>query len=197
MENFIAEYGLFTIAFFLFIDDLGIPFPTSTIVFSAAVLARATGEIPLVTLFLMSIFIPPISNGILFFWGRHGARRWLQTHGHKFLLPNSRLKKADVFFEKYGEKTIFFGSIFTTVRAVLAIIAGSANMHPFKFVIFNVLGIFVWASAVVGTGYIFGENVWQVVKNNWEITLGIVLLIIAAKIYFFPLFNNNNNAVKK
>ncbi len=179
MEELVIQYGLYAIAFFLIIDDLGIPFPTSTIVFSSAVLAGSNPEIDVKPIIIMAILLPPIGNNILFYWGKHGARTWLETHGHKFFLPNKRLQKAEVFFGKYGEKTIFLGSMITTIRPVLSLIAGSSNMHSVKFSFYNFLGICIWACGIVGSGYFLGESIWKMVKEHWEITLGIVLIIMA------------------
>ncbi len=182
MENFIIDYGLLALALCLFIDDLGIPFPTSTVIFSSAVLARTTPEIPLFWLYLITISIPPVGNTILFWWGSHGARKWLNTHGHKLFLTNSRLRKGEQFFEKYGEKTIFFGAMITSLRPVLSIIAGSVRMHPAKFVVFHFFGIIIWASTIIGTGYFFGQEIWEVVKNNWQFVIVIILIIITMRL---------------
>ena len=181
MEHFIENYGIFALAFCLLIDDMGVPFPTTTVIFSSAVLARTIPEISVFSLLFLAIFIPPVGNYILFYWGKHGARTWLNTHGHKFFLPNKRLKKADRFFKKYGEKTIFVGAMITSLRPVLSIIAGSSKMNPAKFAFYHFMGVIIWASVVIGTGYFWGEEIVWIMKNNFKIVIVIILLIIGSR----------------
>ncbi len=182
MENFLIEYGIFALAFALFVDDLGVPFPTSTVVFTSAVLARTNPEIPLFSLFLVTLIMPPLGNAVLFHWGRRGARTWLKSHGHRIFLTRKKLRKAERFFEKFGEKTIFFGAMITSLRPVLSIIAGSAKMNVFKFMIFHFFGVCIWASFIVGTGYFFGEQIWALVKTNWPVLIGAVVIYFVARV---------------
>ena len=180
MDKLVLEYEIFAIIVFLFIDDLGIPLPGATIVFTAAVLAKTTPEISIYSIFLIAIFIPPIANSILFFWGKDGARKWLKTHGHKIFLPDDRLKKADIFFKKHGEKTVFFAAMLSSVRAVTSIIAGSFNMHPVKFLMYHWAGVFVWASVLVGMGHFFGEAIWEILKRDLKLFLLLAFCLILA-----------------
>ena len=196
MEQYFAEFGLLAVAFFLAIDDFGVPIPISTLIFAVSVWIKTNPDMSLIPLICIAVFIPPICNNILFLWGRHGARKWLQTHGHKFFLPDRRLKKAEKFFKDHGPWAIFLGSCFTTLRPMLAVTAGSTNMHHYTFIISNFLGVCIWAGVVIGSGYYFGESIWYVVKNNWEIAFGILCFLVVAKILFWEYWNGRNENKK-
>jgi len=179
MENWIAEYGLVALAFFLFIDDLGFPFPTTTILFSSAIFAHTNPEIDFLPLVLIALFLPPISNGILFFAGQRGLRNWLHQHGHRFFLTSTRLIRAEKFFEKYGEKTVFFGSMWTTIRPLCSVIAGSLGMKFAKFAIFHFAGVVIWVAAVLGTGFFWGREIWEILREFWWIlAVGILVGLV-------------------
>lgn len=194
MEDFIAEYGIWALAGILFIDDLGVPLPGTTLIFSAAVLAsQGFPGIQLYQLILIAFLIPPISNGIIFFLGRHGARNWLKTHGHKFFLPEKQLQKAETFFQKYGEKTVFIAGMMSGLRAVGSLTAGSLGMKPYKFILYHFLGLSVWATIIVGGGYFFGEEIFQTVKTYWQPILLIIVILILGKIFY----NFCNTKLKK
>lgn len=184
MENFILDYGIFAVSFLLFIDDLGIPLPGTTIIFSSAVLASQTNDIPICQIFLVALIIPPISNGLLYYFGRHGLRKWLSTNGHKIFLPEKRIKKAEKTFKKHGEKAVFFAAMVTSVRAVSSVIAGSMKMNPLKFMFYHFLGVFLWATCVVGTGYFFGDTVWQIIQNQWKIIISLAFIIMGGKSFW-------------
>lgn len=184
MDDFILNYGILAIASLLFIDDLGIPLPGSTIIFTSAILARTNDQICIFKIIFIALLIPPIANSILFYWGNHGARKWLKSYGHKILLPNKRLKKAEVFFEKYGEKTVFFTAIIPNVRVVTSVIAGSSNMNPLKFLGFHFAGILIWATIFIGSGYFLGESIWACLKENYRMVILFAFLLIFIKIIY-------------
>lgn len=191
MSDFILNYGIFAIAGLLFIDDLGIPLPGSTIIFTAAVLARTNEQICLFKIIIIALLIPPIANSILFFWGKKGARKWLKSHGYKIFLPKERLKKAEIFFGKYGEKTVFFTAMIPSVRAVTSVIAGSLKMNPLKFLFFHFTGILIWATIFIGSGYFLGESIWAFLKKNYQIVILFAFLLIFIKIVYEKIMKIN------
>lgn len=181
MEVFLEQYGLLAIAIILFIDDLGIPLPGTTIIFSAVIYQRTVSADFPVELFLISLFIPPICNGLLFYWGRNGARKWLDTHGHKIFLPNKRLKNAEKSFAKYQEKTMFFSALVPSVRAVTSVIAGGLKIPYVTFFFYHLSGITLWASVVVGGGYFLGEEIWNTIKGSFNVIIGLVILFFITR----------------
>jgi membrane protein DedA with SNARE-associated domain len=191
---FFSEYGIWALAGILFLDDLGLPLPGTTLLFAAAVLASQDFPgISLYPLLAIALFIPPICNGIIFFLGRHGTRGWLKTHGHKFFLPEKKLQKAERFFEKYGEKTVFFVGLVLGLRAVTSLTAGSLGMKPQKFFLYHFLGLLIWVSITIGGGYLFGEEIFKTVKHYWEFLLIGVGVFIIGKIIWSRFIEKKNS----
>ncbi len=184
MEEFIINYGILAVALLLFIDDLGVPLPGTTIIFTSAILASQSPEINILYLFIVALFIPPLANMILFYFSRHGLRDWLDAHGHKVFLSQKRINKAQKIFDNYGEITVFFAAMITSVRAVSSIIAGGLKMNGLKFMIYHFLGVLVWASVVIGTGYFFGNHIWEILRTKWEIIILLIFLILAGKAFW-------------
>jgi membrane-associated protein len=190
MEDFILSYGLVALAGIFLLDDLGIPIPSGSILFSAGILAKKFPEnFPLLSLWIIATIIPLIGNSILFYLGKHGARIWLQNHGHKIFLPQYRLKNAENFARKYGEKAVFFAAIISSVRAVSSVLAGSFSMPYKKFISYHIPGIIIWSTTLIFTGYFLGNKIWeylQIYKHQGFIILGIILFIyILTKHKFF------------
>jgi membrane-associated protein len=181
MESLITEYGVLALAFFLFIDDLGVPFPTSTILFSSAVLARTNPEISLWSLVMIALIIPPISNGILFLASRRGLRHWLGDNGHRVFLTKKRLRKAEKFFDKYGDRTVFIAAMITSIRPVSSVIAGSLGMNYTKFFAYHLAGVVVWATGIFSIGYFLGDQIWYFLQQHWLGLLGLVALLFIIK----------------
>ncbi len=186
MEDFLLEYGLYAFIGILFLDDLGFPLPASTVLFASSVYAHSHNEFDITSMLITAIIIPPISNQIMFLLGKHGGKRWLETHGYKVFLPERRMKKAKEFLKRYGEKIIFLLSCATSVRPFSALIAGSLSMNHLRFTIFNILGVFVWAVANVSAGYILGEKIWTFLRGYWYFP--VLAIIIYSLIHILYLF---------
>ncbi len=191
MENFLADYGLWALAFFLFIDDLGFPFPTTTIIFSLSVIAKTNPEVSIWPILILAIIIPPISNSILFFASRHGLRNWLHKHGHRIFLTRKRIQKAEDYFNKYGEWTIFIAAMLTTIRPVSSVVAGSFDMNAKTFFKFHIPGLLIWAIFVTGSGYIFGNHVWEILQKCWPILLISIITFYIIKFVWKKYFKTN------
>jgi membrane-associated protein len=100
-----------------------------------------------------------------------------------FRRPDSRffkqehVEKAQAYFDRYGSKTIVLARFVPIVRTFAPIVAGVGSMRYRTFLVFNVLGGFLWAVGVTLLGYFLGEIDW--VEQNLEIAiLGIVGLSV-------------------
>jgi membrane-associated protein len=72
------------------------------------------------------------------------------------LFRPSHLKKANQFYEKYGGKTIIIARFVPIVRTFAPIVAGAAQMPYRRFVVFNVVGGFLWVFTMILGGYFLG-----------------------------------------
>lgn len=84
--------------------------------------------------------------------GRAGLIKYLK---YAKIKENS-LKKADYWFEKYGDKSVIIGRVIPGIRELVSIPAGIFNMNPIKFLIFTLIGSCIWSIALTGVGYYFG-----------------------------------------
>jgi len=169
MEAFFSQYGVWILALIFFIDDLGFAFfPSSSILFlSALFLHDHPGAFSLSTLFFLALFFPLLGNNLLFYFGRHGARKWVDKHGGKIFLPPERILKAERFLKKYGEKVVFLFSLSPGPRQAICLISGSLNMSRLGFFFFNFFGVLFWSSSLIFAGYFWGDSLSQYLKPYW------------------------------
>ena len=102
-----------------------------------------------------------------------------------FLKPQ-HLKRAEKFFEKHGNKTVFFGRFIAILRTWSAFLAGVNHMHWRVFLLYNAAGGILWA-IIYGTlgfvaGRVFHDNfplVEQIARaTSWIGAAVIVVLVV-------------------
>jgi membrane-associated protein len=119
-------------------------------------------------------------------FGRSDSRIFKQSH----------LEKTHHFFQKYGGKTIIIARFVPIVRTFAPFVAGMGRMHYYTFIIYNVIGGFVWVVLFCMSGYFFGNIPF--VQHNLEILLVSIILIslFPALLEFIRIRikNKHNNA---
>ena len=92
--------------------------------------------------------------------GRHFGDRIFNMKSR--FIKQEYLQKTNVFFLKHGGKTILLARFIPFARSFAPLAAGSSNMNYTHFVMYNILGAFLWISVLVTAGYLFGHALIQV-----------------------------------
>ncbi len=199
MEDFLINHGIWVLGLCFLIDDLGVPFPSGTTLFLGAIMARTTPQVYLWQLFFVALIFPATGNFALFYAGKHGAKKWLHTHGHKIFLPEERLLKMEKFFQhRHGLVAVFLASMVTNMRPFFAIIAGGSQMKFKKFWVANISGILCWETIVISAGYLIGEHARDIWQEQWPVLLAIIIALLTGWIWlkitnkFFKIYNQND-----
>jgi membrane-associated protein len=184
LAEFVAQYGVWVYAmlFAIIFIETGLviwPFlPGDSLLFAAGAMA-ATGALdPLLTATLL-IAAAIAGDAVNYSVGRFIGPKVFSAHDyqgflHK-LLNRDHLDKAHAFFEKHGGMAVASGRFVPIVRTFVPFVAGAAAMTASKFVMWNILGAFIWVGVCMGAGYAFG-NV-PVVKDNFSlVAIGIIVV---------------------
>ena len=145
---------------FMAIESSFIPFPSELVVPPAAYLALQDGasmNIYLVILFAtFGALIGAFINYYLAIWlGRPLVYKFANSRfGNICLLDQSKVEKAEAYFDKHGVISTFIGRLIPGIRQLISIPAGLARMSIIKFSIFTTLGALVWNIALAAIGYI-------------------------------------------
>lgn len=71
-------------------------------------------------------------------------------------ISDERLAKIEKWFEKHGDKAVFFGRLVPVLREMISIPAGLLGMKPLKFVTYTFAGSCIWSTSLTLVGYYFG-----------------------------------------
>ncbi len=79
----------------------------------------------------------------------------LFQEGRRVFSP-AHLERGKRFFEKYGAPSIILGHFFGPLRPIIPVVAGLSGMSRRRFLLWNVIGGFTYAVALISVGYFFG-----------------------------------------
>src|SRR5256886_13773205 len=107
-------------------------------------------------------------------------------YGRYVFLKPQHLRRAEQFFEKHGNKTVFFGRFIAVLRTWAAFLAGVNNMRWLTFLFYNAVGGILWAT-IFGTlgflaGRVFHDNfaqVEQIARNISWISAAVIVAVVA------------------
>lgn len=179
-EQLLATGGLALLTGIVFAETgllIGFFLPGDSLLFIAGFLSSDAGgnQLPALPIVLLCVFAAAVvGDQVGYLFGR-------KVGPPLFSRPDSRLfkqeyvRKAEVFFERHGAKTIVLARFVPIVRTFAPIVAGVGRMHYKTFVTYNVVGALLWAVGLTTLGYFLGQI--TVVKENVEIAVVAIVVI--------------------
>ncbi len=171
IETLLAKGGLFVyfgLIFIVFAETglaVGFFLPGDSLLVVAGLFA-ATGKLNLAIL-LSTLFVAAVvGDAVGYLTGARLGPHLFKRQKSLFFRP-SHLQKAHAFYEKYGGKTIIIARFVPIVRTFAPIVAGAAAMPYRRFVVFNVVGGFLWVFSMILAGYFLGN----ILKSRFGIDL--------------------------
>ena len=122
-----------------------------------------------------------VVGSVAAYWiGYWGGRRLVHRYCRYFLVSAKDLQRADQWFDRYGEATVFFSRLLPLIRTFISLPAGIAHMHFGRFVLYTFLGSFLWCLALSYFGYRLGKH-WESLRTYFhEFDIVIVAAIVLA-----------------
>jgi membrane protein DedA with SNARE-associated domain len=179
--NVVGDLGLFGVFALMVPESACIPIPSeATMLFSGFNLsseATHQADYTLFTLVLTGVVANVIGSWIAYAIGYYGRIELLEKHGRKIHVKKTDIERADRWFARHGEATVFFARMLPIVRTFISLPAGVARMPFWRFTLFTFLGCVPWVFALAFIGKQAGDN-W----TKWKDSLHYVDYAVAALI---------------
>ncbi len=159
-----AETGLF-LGFFL---------PGDSLLFVAGLLA-SDGTLSLPVLLAIVFCAAMLGNSVGYAFGRRVGLALFKRED-TLLFKKSHVRKAEEFFNQYGAKTIVLARFMPIVRTFAPILAGVGKMDFKEFMLFNVIGAFLWSFGLLLGGFFLGRVVPDIDRYILPIVIGIIIV---------------------
>lgn len=191
LQNALQIAGYPAVIVFVMIESSGIPFPGETMLLLASFYAAMNGSLQIPLVIACAALGAILGDNIGYYAGKTGGKALVERYGRYVFIKPEHLERAEKFFARHGDKTVFFGRFVAVLRAWAAFLAGVNHMHWRTFFIYNAAGGILWATIFGCLGYFAGRtlgNFTQVEKLASNITwiiAGIILVVVAVILFVY------------
>lgn len=179
LQTLIETIGYFGIFGIVFAESgllIGFFFPGDSLLFTAGFLA-SQGIFNIWVLTIGCFISAIVGDSVGYFFGHKIGRRLFHKKESLFFHKDN-LKKAELFYEKYGGKTIILARFMPVIRTFAPIVAGIGSMRYPTFLFFNVIGGVIWGIGLTLAGFYLGKLIPDVDKFLIPIILGIIFFSV-------------------
>lgn len=166
-----AESGLF-FGFFL---------PGDSLLFTAGFLASQNYLD--INILVWGSFICAILGDSVGYWFGNKVGPKIFNKEDSIFFHKKHIERAQNFYNKYGNKTIFLARFVPVVRTFAPIVAGVGQMKYTNFITYNIIGGFVWSFGMIYSGYFLGKIIPGVDKYILPLVLFIIVVSILPIIF--------------
>ena len=182
-EKLLAAVGTIGLIAIVFAESgllFGFFLPGDSLLFTAGLFA-AQGKLNLPVI-LVGCFIAAVAGDqVGYAFGNRVGPALFRRPDSRFF-KKEHVEKAQDYFDRYGSKTIVLARFVPIVRTFAPIVAGVGSMQYRTFLVYNVVGGFLWAVGVTTLGYFLGEIEW--VEQNLEIAILAIVGLSVLPIVF-------------
>ena len=198
--HLITGFGVLAILFVIFAESgllFGFIFPGDSLLFTAGYMVQQNILNIDIHIFVFLIFIAAIlGDNVGYSFGHKVGRKLFEKENSRFF-KKKYLVQAENFYEKHGSLTIVLARFVPIVRTFAPIVAGTSKMHYKTFLIYNLIGGFLWASIFTYLGFFAGEALTKMGVNIEIAALIIIFLSVLPMLIHALKDKKNRDAIKQ
>lgn len=180
LVEIIQQFGIWSygILFGIVFVETGVvimPFlPGDSLLFASGTLA-ALGAFNLYTLLIVFFTAAVLGDTVNYHIGHKVGMSIPENSFLGRVINRERLEIAQRFFNKHGGKTIVIARFMPFIRTFIPFVAGASRMNYRYFLVYNVVGAFLWVMSCTLLGYFFGNI--PIIKDNFSVVLILIIVI--------------------
>jgi membrane protein DedA with SNARE-associated domain len=159
--------------------------PSEIILGLAGWMLLAAHGLPFISIFLggaIAAIGSTIGASITYWAARIGGRPLVDRMLRWFRIDPHQAQRAEMRFHNWGLNFVLMGRMIPGVRTIINLPAGLARMPYGKFVVYTLIGSYLWCTILIGLGYFLGYEWWLIsdfVKQGgpWFLIIGVLVSI--------------------
>jgi membrane-associated protein len=178
-RTIIETLGLIGVIVIIFLETgvfFGFFFPGDSLLFTAGFLA-SQGYISFPILLVGTFVAGVVGDSVGYAFGNKIGPK-LFSREESVFFNKKHIKRAQDFYDKYGKKTIILARFMPIVRTFAPIVAGVGNMQYRTFVLFNIIGGFLWTWSMLWLGYGLGSLIPD--PDKYVLPVIVIIIVVSA-----------------
>lgn len=181
LQVLLREYGYLALLITLFLDGSGLPWPTeATLVLGG--LAVKAGHLTWPLTWGAALLGAAAGSAFSYYLGARLGHEFLRSIFSTLHMPSSTLDKVDEWFERHGERAVFFARFVPFVRVLVGYPAGATGMNFHRYMLFSTAGYAAYIALTLGLGYA-GLSLARVIGDA-DVALSLFASIFAVVAWF-------------
>ncbi|OGY99634.1 MAG: hypothetical protein A2945_03240 [Candidatus Liptonbacteria bacterium RIFCSPLOWO2_01_FULL_52_25] len=182
-KELIEQFGYWGIFISMALESAAIPIPSEVVVPLGGASA-ASGGLNVWAVIFVATAANLAGCVALYYAGVFGGRPLLERYGKYILVRSEDMRKLDGWLARYGSFAAFFSRLLPGVRTFSSIVFGSGNMAVRPFLVYTLIGSFLWNAALAYAGFALGAN-WGVLQPYFQKFDIVIILLLALGAVFF------------
>jgi membrane protein DedA with SNARE-associated domain/rhodanese-related sulfurtransferase len=174
VTHFLVQHGYVLLLAWVFVEQIGLPVPAAPVLLAAGALA-GTGHLNIWVSGLSALVAALLSDTIWFGIGRRRGNSVLGFLCRISLEPDSCARRTQNVYSRHGASSLLLAKFIPWLNTAAPPLAGAFRMRFAQFLLFDILGVLLWATTFLGLGYLFSSQLEQVAHYAHQ--LGILLVV--------------------
>lgn len=181
-ESIILYGGLALLLFVIFAETglmIGFFLPGDSLVFISGLLCGTKPEllgVEIYTLIFSMSGAAIIGNITGYYFGKKVGPA-LFTKDDNIIFKKRYLEMTRAFYERHGGKSLVLGRFLPIIRTFAPILAGVIKLDFKMFMVYNVVGAFLWIPSLSLLGFFLGDIIWVQENLEW-IVIGLIIITL-------------------
>lgn len=177
--EFLVHHGYVVLLCWVFVEQMGVPVPTSPLLLATGALA-GTGRLNFLAAIFLCVFAAVCADSIWYWLGRTKGIKILQLLCKISLEPDSCVRRTEGVFSKQGARSLLVAKFIPGLGTVTPPLAGIFQMRPRRFLLFDAGGATLWAATFLGAGFVFSGEIERVAEYALRLGRGLGVLIVGS-----------------
>lgn len=173
---FVARHGYALLFVWILAEQGALPLPSMPLLLAAGALAR-NGTLNPFTAVAVCIGASVLADIAWFQVGRIRGTKVLRFLCRVAIEPDSCVRRTENAFIRYGMRSLLVSRFIPGLNAVAAPLAGNSGESIWRFLAFDILGALLWATSLIGLGYLFSDQLEMVAAYASRTGAGLVILL--------------------
>jgi len=183
--NVVMQHGYLLVAVAMLAYCMAIPLPASLVLVAAGTLAADHLLNP--WLVLAAAVGGSLAGDLLMFFGGRTTGWWLMSLLCRLsFYPDKCIFRSANFFYKRGARTLLIAKFVPGVAMMAAPVAGSLNMRPRRFLLFDTAGLAIYCGVYIAVGFVF-HTVFSKIAQALHTFGQVVLAVLAVAVLTYAV----------